>query len=113
MPYADPKKNREWHRQRREELRQLIDNAKSQPCVDCRQRFPLPAMQFDHVRGTKRFNLASALALAPSKDTLIKEMNKCDVVCANCHAIRTDERRTGQWQRGGRPAGRGDRLENG
>lgn len=48
-------------------------------------------MDFDHVRGTKKFNISDAGA----KNALevIAEIDKCDLVCANCHRIRTEERR--------------------
>jgi hypothetical protein len=49
-------------------------------------------MQFDHVRGEKLFNVSYFRSKAKI-DFLLAEIAKCDVVCANCHAIRTHERR--------------------
>ncbi len=46
-------------------------------------------MDFDHVRGEKKFNLGSVLALNVSAEILDEEIAKCDIVCANCHRIRT------------------------
>lgn len=45
-------------------------------------------MDFDHVRGTKKFAI-STYAHAVSSETLTKEIAKCDLVCANCHRERT------------------------
>ncbi len=89
---------RAWWNARRAEVRRVIDEAKSRPCVECGIQFPLPAMQFDHVRGVKSFNLGSANSRANNLDALREEIAKCDVVCANCHAVRTDARTTGKWK---------------
>lgn len=69
-----------------------IREAKARPCADCGQPFPLCVMDFDHVRGTKLFSLSSAGQRALA--TVLAEIAKCDVVCANCHRIRTCLRRT-------------------
>lgn len=115
MPYKNPEQSREWWHKRREELRIIIENAKNRPCTDCLIQYAAPAMQFDHVRGEKKFNISSALAKAKTIKALHEELDKCDVVCANCHAIRTDERLTGsKWHRPWR-VGRADEctsLEN-
>jgi hypothetical protein len=50
-------------------------------------------MQYDHVpeRGRKLFNLS---AIPPAADAVMlrRELGKCDVVCANCHCVRTSNR---------------------
>ena len=56
------------------------------PCVDCRES-DFVVLQFDHVRGQRRFFIGSGNSAALF--TLLKEIRKCDVVCANCHARRT------------------------
>ena len=87
---------------RQSELRHLVDERKSKGCADCHQSFPSCAMDFDHVRGIKHFNIGKLLAKRSSSLTLIKEMSKCDVVCANCHRIRTWRR----WQNNKESKGR-------
>jgi len=47
-------------------------------------------MDFDHVRGAKRFHLSESEH--KSKRLIKEEIRKCDLVCANCHRIRTHER---------------------
>lgn len=49
-------------------------------------------MQFDHVRGEKAFTIGHAVRVVSRIEALLTEIEKCDVVCANCHAIRTHER---------------------
>lgn len=48
-------------------------------------------MDFDHVRGEKAFSIA--VRYVHSLDKLFAEIEKCDIVCANCHRIRTQARR--------------------
>ena len=66
-------------------------------CMDCGIT-DWRVLEFDHIpeRGAKLFNIGGTTWNA--LPTLWKEIQKCDVVCANCHAIRTRER--GQWVNG-------------
>jgi hypothetical protein len=79
-------------KRRKEQVRDFIRQAKNKPCADCNQIYPYYVMQFDHVRGDKRLNIGNVSSRGLSMSKLIKEINKCDVVCANCHAIRTHQR---------------------
>jgi len=73
----------------RQAHRDLIAELKSVPCADCGVQYPPYVMQFDHVRGEKLFNIGTAVAQGRSVKTIMTEVAKCDVVCANCHAERT------------------------
>ena len=80
-------------RQRRiNDKRQAEINAiKGRPCMDCMQTFPVVCMQFDHRPDeAKLFGIGGGRRRQPSQ--VLAEIAKCDVVCANCHAIRTNER---------------------
>ena len=60
------------------------------PCLDCGRRLPPYAMDFDHRDpADKSFNLGAGKVLLKSRAALVAEIAKCDVVCANCHRIRT------------------------
>lgn len=48
-------------------------------------------MDFDHLK-PKSFELAKAASHYRSLETIKKEIDKCEVVCANCHRIRTFNR---------------------
>lgn len=61
------------------------------PCADCRQTFHPIAMDFDHVRGEKKFNLSGAGA---NLAAVQEELEKCEVVCSNCHRVRSHNRQT-------------------
>lgn len=62
------------------------------PCVDCGRCFPAAAMDFDHVRGSKYLSIAKMYT--SSWERVLVEVAKCELVCANCHRIRTQARKT-------------------
>ena len=70
----------------------LIKRLKATPCTDCGIQYPYYVMQFDHVKGKKKYSLSNLKCSACSVETIVQEAKKCDVVCANCHAIRTFKR---------------------
>jgi hypothetical protein len=80
---------RNYQRKRREANKQLLNALKSRPCADCGVQYPPYVMDFDHLRD-KKYNLGWAKNLAV--DTILAEAAKCDVVCSNCHRIRTHGR---------------------
>ena len=61
-------------------------------CVDCGEPFidHPEVFDFDHARGTKQFNIGQLFQSSWTK--LAKELKKCDLVCSNCHRIRTASR---------------------
>lgn len=64
----------------------------SSPCTDCNRFFPAICMDYDHVRGTKH-KAISVLVRTSSVENILKEIEKCELVCSNCHRIRTEERK--------------------
>ena len=74
---------------------ELLAKLREVPCLDCRRRFPFYVMQFDHRDGTKkRYTVSQMISRAGTK-TILAEVAKCDIVCANCHRARTYRRRLG------------------
>lgn len=61
------------------------------PCADCDHTFNPWQMQFDHVRGKKLGNVSYFVGLGMRRMALA-EMDKCELVCANCHANRSQVR---------------------
>lgn len=80
-------------RDRRSRIRKYIQEYKqSKICMDCKEDYPYYMLEFDHRPDeNKRFNISSGPVTA-SIDDIVKEISKCDVVCANCHKIRTHQR---------------------
>lgn len=62
-------------------------------CADCGYREHAAALHFDHLIPAEKSGAVSGMVRRSSKRLLRAEMDKCDVVCANCHAIRTFNRR--------------------
>lgn len=71
----------------------VVDAAKNRPCTDCGIQYEYYIMQFDHRPDElKLFNVGRGLT-GRNIATLKTEIEKCDVVCANCHWRRTFRRR--------------------
>lgn len=54
-------------------------------CVDCGFRKHPAALHFDHCASNKTLNVCNAKSITQAK----REIAKCTVRCANCHAIKT------------------------
>ncbi len=85
------KNSREQQRAYYKKKRAFVDDIKNVPCKDCGNKFPPECMDFDHVRGKKKFEIHSCVLM--SIKVLLKEIKKCDIICANCHRIRTRKSR--------------------
>lgn len=76
---------------KRDNRRLLIKNSKNGPCMDCGVQYPFYIMDFDHRPGeVKCFGLGDAESRSTAK--ILAEIDKCDLVCANCHRERTFNR---------------------
>ena len=90
-------------RKYRESMSKFINSYKEERgCHDCRKAnlngdHPYYVLDADHVRGEKK-NEISKMAKTSSKEEIIEELAKCDIVCANHHRIRTRNRRITQSQ---------------
>lgn len=62
------------------------------PCADCGVQYHYYTMQFDHVADNKEFDVSQMLSVTTSRQRIEAEMAKCELVCANCHTIRTHNR---------------------
>jgi hypothetical protein len=70
--------------------RAMVDSLKTgAPCVDCGAFFKACQMDFDHVQKWKFASVSQMLQL--SEATVLEEISKCELVCANCHRVRTYE----------------------
>ncbi len=69
--------------------RLMLDVRKAVPCADCGHSYPSCAMDFDHRDRTAKLKHVSLLANLGQVRLALAEADKCDVVCANCHRVRT------------------------
>jgi len=64
------------------------------PCAGCGGTFHPDAMSWDHLPGTVKLDdISNLIRRRFRRQVIIEEMAKCELVCANCHAVRTFERR--------------------
>lgn len=90
MP-RDKEKLRAAQRRYMHEKKDWLGEFKKRPCMDCKNIFPTECMDFDHRPGEiKKFNINSSYNR--NKKDLLKEIQKCDIICSNCHRIRTKSR---------------------
>lgn len=61
-------------------------------CQDCEVKYPHYILEFDHRPGTKKVDIVYRVLKKLGEDAAWKEVEKCDVVCSNCHKQRTYER---------------------
>lgn len=80
--------------QRLIQFRDWIRTLKSSPCRDCGGSFPPEAMDFDHVADNKVDGISQMWSWG--RDKVLAEIEKCELVCANCHRERTIQRRATQ-----------------
>lgn len=100
MPYKDPDKQREyqqkWHSRNKRPKRQQTSwlkrkemylAAKDKPCAICKQSYPPVVMDLHHKDPTVKDNHVSDMVRSSSYQKLQEEIDKCVVLCANCHRL--------------------------
>lgn len=108
VPYKDPAKQKAaqtaWYQanksqvrrrssQVREQIKEDIRKLKeSTPCADCGNFFPYYVTDYDHLDG-KLYPVSQAVNWY-GREKVMAEIAKCDLVCSNCHRIRTHQRMT-------------------
>jgi len=115
MSYKDEQKRKEYHKgwyqrhkeqviakrkKRQLEIRYWFMRYKSTLiCADCGISHPA-ILQFHHRnRDDKSFNISDVVRKASSIKQITNEIQKCDVVCVNCHAKRhwRETHKTDSW----------------
>lgn len=82
----------------RQKIRDTIIKTKdNKPCMDCGIVFRYWVLQYDHLRD--KVNNVSAMARSHGLKKVLEEIEKCDLICANCHANRTHERQAAVVER--------------
>lgn len=77
-------------RERIRKIREAIQAHKAKSgCMDCGEKDPI-VLDLDHRdRSQKSFTIGNLSHTGMSLEKLMQEVDKCDVVCANCHRRRT------------------------
>lgn len=91
----DVEKSRQWASLIMRRKRAVVNNyLLTHPCIDCGEADPV-VLEFDHVKGTKVKAVSQMVANKAPDNLIIKEIEKCEVRCANCHRRVTAKR--GKW----------------
>lgn len=62
-------------------------------CVDCGYKEHPEALDFDHLPDSiKEFDISRAVYAGISLERILLEVAKCEVVCSNCHRVRSANR---------------------
>lgn len=77
-----------YAKQRYKDFRKSADFIKSfklnKPCTLCKKIYPPCAMDFNHINKEEKIDSISNL-YGKSKNRILAEINKCELICANCH----------------------------
>lgn len=76
------------HRRMRENVA-FLEQFKSRPCEDCGNIYPSKVMDMHHRESEDKEALISQLVRKTTLPRLKRELEKCDLLCANCHRLRT------------------------
>lgn len=85
--YYLEKASRTAKKRRKENRQKILEYFTEHPCVDCGENDPR-CLTFDHVRDKKEM-MISTMIRDRHWQAIEKEIRKCDVRCANCHAKKT------------------------
>lgn len=90
MPFKCPEAHRLNKIKRRDKAREVIRQYKlNNPCVDCGEDDPV-VLEFDHINPQeKKFVIADAVGQGRGVKSILEEISKCEVRCANCHRRKT------------------------
>jgi len=81
------------HKERQQIKARILAIKESSGCADCGITNHI-VLDFDHLRD-KKYNISRMVHDGFTWKQIKKELEKCEVVCANCHRIRTYLRLTG------------------
>lgn len=83
-----------WKEQRNQKIADYIDNILlSSKCKYCGES-DIRCLEFHHRNPKKKkFKISEATGRGLSLKTIVKEIKKCDILCANCHKKRTPIKR--------------------
>ena len=85
-------KTRNRQRETRSEIKKYIQEYKQNKiCADCKENYPYWIMEFDHL-SDKKFNISAWKTFTQNIEIIKIEIEKCEVVCSNCHRNRTYQR---------------------
>lgn len=107
MAYKNKEDARRWYQEHKEiekkksvqrnilyrkRNKEYVNTVKSAPCTDCKNQYHPFVMDFDHTGDNKEHIISKMVATPFSLDKIKAEIAKCELVCSNCHRMRTLKR---------------------
>ncbi len=90
--YKNIPKYREYQNQRKERIRNVVEQLKELGCFYC-DELDFCCLDFHHIE-KKEFNIAFALSQGFGINKLVKEIEKCEILCSNCHRKKIYNKKT-------------------
>jgi len=59
------------------------------PCHDCGEIYPVWVMHWDHLPEFEKLDAISVMVGSRAREAILEELKKCELVCGNCHVMRT------------------------
>lgn len=100
MPYKDKEKQKEyqkiWSQQNAKsktqqtswiKRKEMVHQAKDKPCSCCGIKYDIAVMDLHHKDSSLKDSNVSKLMKSSSYQKLQEEIDKCVVLCANCHRM--------------------------
>ncbi|MFA6476600.1 MAG: hypothetical protein WCV68_04330 [Candidatus Paceibacterota bacterium] len=90
MPYKKKEDLYKAQKNHRIKVREkLLNFLSSKSCLDCGEDDPI-VLEFDHINPKSKFKtIAKMLSGHYSWDSVLAEISKCEIRCANCHRKKT------------------------
>lgn len=85
MPYADKEKQRAYMVRRRQRIKERAIEYLGGSCQKCGYKTCVAALHFHHPNNDKEFGIG-AQGIIRSWERVKAELDKCILLCANCHA---------------------------
>jgi hypothetical protein len=83
-------------RQRLQAQEFVVARLTSSSCIDCGES-DIVTLEFDHLRDKVK-DISSMVHSGSALSTIEQEIEKCEIVCANCHRRRTASRSTNWYK---------------
>lgn len=87
MPRLNSLQRNEYQRRRRDKRKDKLIEKFENKCYDCGQTFHKCAYDFHHINPLEK-NLKLPQLLDRNWNTILEEIDKCIMLCSNCHRIR-------------------------
>ena len=85
------RRSQRYNERKRNEIRRLVfEHLRAHPCIDCGES-DVTVLDFDHQRD-KKYSISQLIISNKQWVDILKEIEKCEVRCANCHRRKTAEK---------------------